>query len=213
MTDLAFTVLDVLPEPYAVTPQLIARVRAEERSGATVHAVALRCQVRIEPQRRGYDEWEAGLLGDQFGDRDRWATTLKSFLWLQCSTVMPGFTGAREVDLPMPVTYDFEVTASKYLHALRDGEVPLNFLFSGTVFTRGVSGFGVEQVPWSLESAYRMPVAVWRAAIDQFYPGTSWLRLSRDSLAELASYKAAHGLTTWDEVVDSLLSGTEELCR
>ena len=33
-----------------------------------------------------------------------------------------------------PCTYDFEVTAAKYLQALDGGEVPLEFLFSGTVF-------------------------------------------------------------------------------
>ena len=34
----------------------------------------------------------------------------------------------------MPCTYDLEVAASRYLDALADGEVPLEFLFSGSVF-------------------------------------------------------------------------------
>ena len=96
----------------------------------------------------------------------------------------------------MPVTYDLEVTASKYLHQLGSGEVPLVFMFSGTCFTQGSSGFGVEQVPWHLEDSYRMPVAVWRECMDQHFPGSGWLRLSRDVLAELTRYKAEHGLTT-----------------
>ena len=52
-----------------------------------------------------------------------------------------GFTGDIEFDLPVPCTYDFDVAATKYLHSLGDGEIPLNVLFSGTVFTRGSTGF------------------------------------------------------------------------
>jgi hypothetical protein len=36
-------------------------------------------------------------------------------------------------DLPVGCTYDMEVAASKFLHAIRDGVVPLQFLFSGTL--------------------------------------------------------------------------------
>ncbi|MET1087380.1 MAG: DUF6084 family protein, partial [Arthrobacter sp.] len=54
MTSLAFEVLDIQPEPYAAAPQLTAKLRVTESTGAAVHAIALRCQVRILPQRRGY---------------------------------------------------------------------------------------------------------------------------------------------------------------
>ena len=134
------------------------RLRLTESAGTAIHAIALRCQVRILPQRRGYAaEEEPGLL-DLFGERGRWPTTLKSFLWMQCSTLVQGFSGSTEVeDLPLPCTFDFDVAAAKYLNALRDGEIPLQFLFSGTVFTKGQTGFGVEQVPWDLEASYRLP--------------------------------------------------------
>lgn len=207
MTDFAFTVLDLQPEPYAAAPQLTARLRVTESTGAEVHAIALRCQVRILPQRRGYTpEEEPGLL-DLFGERGRWPTTLKSFLWLQCSTLVQGFTGAADVDLALPCTFDFDVAASKYLHALRDGEIPLVFLFSGTVFTKGLTGFGVEQVPWDLEASYRLPVAAWSQLMDLYFPNTGWIRLDRDVLAALSHYKSARGLTSWDATVEALLSG------
>ena len=104
-------------------------------------------------------------LSALFGERERWADTLRPFLWMQTSTMVQGFTGITEVDLPLPCTYDFEVTGSRYLHAVGSGEVPLALLFSGTVFTRGVSGFGVEQVPWDCEATYRLPVEVWQQMI------------------------------------------------
>ena len=206
MTELTFAVVDIQPEPYAAAPQLTARLQVTESTGATIHAIALRCQVRILPQRRGYaDEEERGLL-DLFGERGRWPTTLKSFLWLQCSTMVQGFTGSTEADLPLPCTFDFDVAASKYLHALRDGEIPLELLFSGTVFTKGQTGFGVEQVPWHLEAPYRLPVAAWHRLMDQYFPNAGWIRLDRDVLAALSQYKSARGLTSWEATVESLLS-------
>ena len=53
MTEVTFAVLDVAPEPYAVTPVLTARVGIAAVGDDPVHAIALRCQVRIEPLRRG----------------------------------------------------------------------------------------------------------------------------------------------------------------
>lgn len=206
MTELMFAVVDIRPEPYAAAPQLTARLRLTEATGAAVHAIALRCQVRILPQRRGYaDEEEQGLL-DLFGGRGRWPTTLKSFLWMQCGTMVQGFTGSTEFDLPLPCTFDFDVAAAKYLHALREGEIPLELLFSGTVFTKGQTGFGVEQVPWDLEASYRLPVDAWRRLMDQYFPNAGWVRLDRDVLAALAQYKSARGLTSWDAAVESLLA-------
>ena len=210
MTQLAFDVVDIHPEPYAAAPQLTARLRISETSGATIHAIALRCQVRILPQRRGYaHEEEQGVL-DLFGERGRWPNTLKSFLWMQCGTMVQGFTGGTEVDLPLPCTFDFDVAAAKYLNALRDGEIPLELLFSGTVFTKGQAGFGVEQVPWDLEASYQLPVTAWRHLMDTYFPGAGWIRLDRDVLAALAQYKTARGLTSWEATVESLLAAAAE---
>ncbi|MDX6202635.1 MAG: hypothetical protein QOJ83_2135, partial [Frankiales bacterium] len=141
MTDLAFEVLDVVPQDHAASPHLLFRLRVTESSGARVHAIALRCQLRIEPQRRPYDPREQEGLADLFGSSDRYATTLKPFLWTHATATVQGFEGVRDFDLPVACTYDFEVSATKYLEALRDGSVPLVLLFSGTVFTRGETGF------------------------------------------------------------------------
>ena len=205
MTDLAFEVLDVLPQDFAAAPHLLFRLRVTERSGEVVHAIALRCQIRIEPQRRPYDLAEQEGLADLFGTSDRYATTLKPFLWTHATAMVQGFEGSRDFDLPVPCTYDFEVSATKYLHALGDGDVPLVMLFSGTVFTRGATGFAVEQLSWSLEAPCRLPVATWRALMDMWFPGSGWVRLDRESISALAGYRTAHGLTSWEETVAALL--------
>jgi hypothetical protein len=210
MSDVTFAVVDVAPEPYAATPVLIARLDVRASGDEPVHAIALRAQVRIEPLRRGYSDDEAAGLTDLFGPRERWASTQRTFLWQHCVAMVPGFTGLTQISLPLACTYDFEVTAAKYLHALRDGRVPLQFLFSGTVFVRGERGFAVQQVPWDCEDHYDMPVSVWRDLIRQHYPSSGWVRLGHDAVTALAAYKASHGLLDFDEAVAALLAATSD---
>lgn len=205
-TSVTFSVLDITPEPYAVTPILSARVGVAAVGEDPVHAIALRCQVRIEPLRRCYNEAEAAGMLDLFGPRERWGTTQHSFLWQHSTAMIPGFTGSTQVELPLECTYDLEVVGAKYLHALDDGRVPLQFLFSGTVFTRGTRGFAVQQVPWDREDHFDMPVAVWQQLMAQHFPDTGWLRLRHDTLNELANYKSRWGMLSFEAAIDNLLT-------
>ncbi len=205
MTALAFEVLDVHPQEYAAAPHLLFRLRVAETSGEVVHAIALRCQLRIQPQQRPYDAAEQQGLADLFGTPDRYGTTLKSFLWTHATAMVQGFTGEREFDLLVACTYDFDVSATKYLHALAGGDVPLVLLFSGTVFTRGATGFGVEQLSWSLEAPYRLPVSTWRQLMNRYFPGGGWIRLDREAISALADFRSSRGLTSWEQTVAELL--------
>ncbi|OBK65171.1 hypothetical protein A5653_21755 [Mycobacterium colombiense] len=206
--NVSFEVLDVTAEPYSVSPVLTARVGVTAGGDDPVHAIALRCQVRIEPLRRAYSDDEAAGLMDLFGPRERWASTQRTFLWQHCTAMVPGFTGHTTAALPLDCTYDFEVAAAKYLHALRDGAVPLQFLFSGTIFVNSERGFSVQQVSWDCEDNYAMPVTVWRDLIAQHYPNSGWIRLSHETITELAGYKSAHGMLDFDHAVTSLLDAT-----
>lgn len=207
-SDVTFAVIDVSPEPFAVTPILMARIGIASMGDDPVHALALRCQVRIEPSRRTYSDDEAAALIDLFGPRQCWASTQHSFLWQHAAAMAPGFTGTTQVNLPLECTYDFEVAAAKYLHALGDGTIPLQFLFSGTIFRQGTHGFAVQQVPWDREERYDMPVSVWRNLIRQHYPNTGWLRFHRDTIDALAAYRSARGLLGFDDAIISLLASS-----
>ncbi|OBK77619.1 DUF6084 family protein [Mycobacterium sp. 1164985.4] len=206
MPELTFAVLDIRAEPYAVAPVLTARIRIAADGDDPVHAIALRCQVRIEPVRRRYSDDEALGLLDLFGPRERWDTTQHSFLWQHASTMVPGFTGTTQVDLPLECTYDLEVTAAKYFHALADGDIPLQFLFSGTVFTRGERNLLVQQVPWDREDRYDLPVSTWHDLMRLHYPNTGWLRLGHDTIDMLSEFKSARGLLNYDDAIVSLLA-------
>ncbi|WP_330255860.1 DUF6084 family protein [Nocardia sp. NBC_00565] len=205
-----FAVLEMKPEPYAVAPTLSARIGIASLGEDPVHAIALRAQVRIEPYRRAYTDEESAGLVDLFGPRERWQDTQRSFLWMHCTTMIPGFNGGTEVDLPMPCTYDFEVTGSKYLHALRGGTVPLIFLFSGTVFIKGQTGFAIQQIPWDREDKFDMPVSVWHDLVAAHFPNSGWVRLSKDTLDALAAYKSGHGMLGFDDAVTHLLASSNE---
>ncbi|TJZ44439.1 hypothetical protein FCH28_29235 [Streptomyces piniterrae] len=208
MTELSFTCTGVRADRYAAGPTLVFRLRITAADAARVHALALRCQLRIEPARRGYAPEEAAALTDLFGERSRWGSTLHPLQFAEVSLVVPGFTGETEVDLPVPCTYDMEVAASRYFHALRDGEVPLLLLFSGTVFA-GPGGFRVAPVPWDKEAPFRMPVAVWREMTETHFPGCGWVRLPRETLDALLAFRSRRALPSWEATVEELLAASE----
>jgi len=209
VADLTFGCTGVSAERYAATPTLSFQLTITERSGVRVHAIALRGQIRIEPHRRRYSAAEAERLHDLFGDPSRWADTVKPIQLATVTTMVPAFTAVAEVELPVPCTYDLEVASARYLQGLDDGTIPLLMLFSGTVFVATEAGFSVELVPWSAEASYRMPVAVWRELADAHFPGSAWLRCTRDTLDALAGYKARHALPTWDATLNALLAAAE----
>jgi len=188
----------------------VLRLRLSEVTGERIHTIALRCQIRIEPQLRRYGPQEAERLADLFGETSRWSDTLKPLQFTNLSVMVGGFTGATEFDLPVPCTYDFEVVAAKYLHSLDDGEVPLLLLFSGTVFRKGETGFAVEQVPWHKEASYRLPVRVWREMMDLYFPNSAWIRVRRDTLDALQRFKSREALPSWDDALEALLEQAGE---
>jgi Family of unknown function (DUF6084) len=201
---LAFSVVGARAERFAAAPTLVLRVRVTETSGAHVQAIAMRVQVQLEPQRRRYAPEESERLVELFGGPERYGQTLRPLLWASLSLMVLAFEGETEVDLAIPLSYDFEVAAHKYLAALEEGEIPLVLLFSGMVFLQGENGMWSELIPWSCEARYRLPVAVWREAIDAFFPNSAWIRVDRALFEELYRYKSAQGLPTWDAALTRL---------
>jgi len=203
MIDLSFSILRVKPLAHAIVPTLAFRLQI--RTTQPVYAILLRCQLQIEPRRRKHSDSEKERLVDVFGTAERWGETLRPLTWSQSTINVPHFESSVEVDLPVACTYDFEVTAAKYLTAISDGEIPLRFLFSGTMFVKSPAGFLVQQIPWDKETSYRMPIAGWRELLDAYFPDSAWIRVSRETLDVLQRFRAKNGLTNWDETIEAML--------
>jgi hypothetical protein len=213
--DLNFTVETAEVEPHAAAPLLNFKLRIAQTVAAeeptTIPAIALKCQIRIEPARRRYAADEEEKLLDLFGTRERWGQTLRSTLWTHASVVVPPFTGETVIDLPVPCSFDFNVAATKYFYALADGEVPLCLLFSGTIFYTDRDGYlQVSQIPWEKEASFRLPVQVWKNMMELYYPKSAWLCLERDTFDRLYRYKSSRGLPTWEQAIDMLIDSALE---
>lgn len=213
MPDLSFQVerADVLR--HAAVPTLAFALRIANQDAEPIRSVDLRAQIRILANQRGYSRDEQEHLADLFGEPRRWGETLRSMLWTHTGVQVPAFSESTVVDLPVPCTYDFEVVSAKYFHAVASGEIPLELLFSGTVFYAGPRGLQVSQISWEKEAHYHMPASLWHELMDAYFPNSAWLRLRKDIFDRLARYKTQAGLVTWEDAVESLLRTREEGAR
>jgi hypothetical protein len=215
MPDLDFRIESVAPVPYAAAPTLSFKLRVTSTNREEViHSMVLRVQIHIEVTRRHYTAEEQARLSDLFGEPARWGQTLKTMLWTHVAPNVPGFQGETAVEFPVPCTFDFNVASTKYFHGLSEGDLPLNFLFSGTVFYRGEQDeLQVAPISWEKEAKFRLPLKVWKQMIDEYYPNTAWLCLRRDAFERLYEYKVRNGIPTWEEVIERIFQNADEPVR
>ncbi|MGA6981160.1 MAG: DUF6084 family protein [Candidatus Sulfotelmatobacter sp.] len=212
MPDLDFQIEAAEPQRFTAAPTLLFKLRiGNSVPNEIIHSVALRCQIQMEVTRRQYSPEDQKQMRDLFGEPERWSQTLKNMLWTHASVVASQFQGTTLVDLPVPCTFDFNVAATKYFHGLADGDVPLNFLFSGTIFYASEDGrLQVTPIPWDKEARFRLPIRSWREMMDVYYPNTAWLCLRRDVFERLYQYKVDHAIPTWEQTLEHILPAVEE---
>ncbi|MGA8037064.1 MAG: DUF6084 family protein [Candidatus Acidiferrales bacterium] len=215
MPELNFKIEGAEAVAYAAVPTIAFKLRvANMPAEQAIHTVVLRAQIQIESTRRHYSADEQARLVDLFGDPDRWSLTLKTMLWTHANLVVPEFTGESLLEMPVPCTFDFNVAATKYFHALEDGDLPLLFLFSGTVFYQDESGtMQVAPISWDKEAKFRLPVRVWRDLIDSYYPNSAWLNVRKDVFDRLYQYKVRCGIPTWEQTLERVLDSVEETAK
>ncbi len=212
MPELHFNIEGAEAVAHAAAPLIALKLRVTNLpANEAIHTLMLQCQVQIEPARRGYVSGEREKLLDLFGEPERWSRTVRPLLWMNTSVAVPGFSDSVVVDLQLPCSFDFNVAATKYFHALNAGEIPLRVMFSGTVFYKGADGnLQVAQVPWDREAGFRLPVGVWQQMMEMHYPNSAWLSLRRDVFEQLYDYKVRHGLPTWEHAIARALAAERE---
>jgi hypothetical protein len=162
--------------------------------------------VQFQSPLRTYSPGEKEKLVEMFGTPERWGDTLRNKFWCHSHATANAFQGSTEVVLSIPCSFDLTLAATKYFYALESGEIPLLFLFSGTVFYAGDEGkFQVQQISWNKECSFRVPIGEWKTMMDRQYPNTAWLTLHRDVFDRLYAFKRANGLATWEQTIERLL--------
>jgi hypothetical protein len=88
--------------------------------------------------------------------------------------------------------------------------VPLELLFSGSVFYAGEGGgLQTAMIGWDKEAAFDMPVAVWRGTMDRHFPESAWLRIGRETYDRLNDLRSREQHMSWEQTLESLLDGRE----
>jgi hypothetical protein len=211
MPDLDFRVEGAEVLEFAAVPSLLFKLRIENLEEEPIRSVSLNTQIRIAATQRHYDTVEQERLLELFGEPHRWGHTLRSLLWTHTVLQVPRFSGSTVVDMPVPCTYDLEVVAAKYFYALEDGEVPLEFLFSGTVFYTEKGGWlQTARISWEKEAEFRLPVRVWKEMMEHYFPNSAWIRLHKDAFDQLYIYKVRRGFPTLEAAVEALLRASEQ---
>lgn len=204
--DLAFAVEGADRVEHAAVPTVRFALRVTAPAGRAIRSVLLDTQIQIAARRRRYDAAAEEKLFELFGAPAGWGATLRTLPWARVTSVVPPFTGGTLVDVDVPCSYDLHVVASRYFDGLDGGEVPLEFLFSGTVFAAGPGGtLQATRISWEADAEYRFPVGLWQETMERYFRGTAWLRLRKDAFDRLAAFKSREALATWEEAIESLL--------
>jgi hypothetical protein len=206
---LAFAVTGAEEERFAALPTLRFRLEITRTGGSPVGSIALHTVVRIDAARRRYGAEAQEALGELFGAPEQWATSMRPLTWARATVHVPAFEDRTAVEIPVECPYDTELAVTKYLRAVGDaGDVPLDFLFSGTVFHRlpDERGLAASRISWSDgDTRYTLPADLWHSLTDRYHAGSPWLRLSRDTYDRLDAYRARHVLGGLDDAVRTLL--------
>lgn len=194
MPDLSFAIRSVWVRPFAAVPTLVFEMRIVNAvPEEEVYAAALRCRIHIEATAREYGTVTVGEL-----------------YWMTVVVPVPRFTAETLVELPVPCYEDHVTAAGRYFHAVKEGAIPLVFLFSGVLFCQGPGGgVKVGQLDWEEEAAFSMPAGMWQVMMDMYFPNVRWLAVREglfDKLRLLASIGSHPSLDgCLEELVDRAL--------
>jgi hypothetical protein len=206
MPELDFQITGVEAAEEGLIPLMQFRVAVQNSSAEPILSVLLHAQIQILSPHRAYNSREKENLIELFGTPERWGSTLRNRLWTSADTTIGNFTERAEATFSIPCSYDLTFAATKYFNALEAGEVPLLFLFSGTIFYKNAEDkMQIQPISWNKESVFRLPVATWKHLIEQHFPNSAWLYLRRDVFDRLYALKRNRGDATWEQTIERLL--------
>ncbi len=206
MPDLNFVIEKVFPVVHAAAPLLSFKIRIVSSQVDRIHALVLDCKIQVEALPNPPAKFVRDHLEELFGEPSEWAESSHAMPWARASAVVPAFSGGTRCEIEVPCSFDFNVAATKYFYGLEAASAPLQFEFTGTVFTdlRASSIAPAKQVRFAL------PMRVWSDLMDAHYPESMWLRLPRRVFQRLSRYKAENRIPNWEDVLERLLPASQE---
>lgn len=207
MPDLNFQILSADVKPYAAAPTIDFKLKITNAvKDEEVYAAALKTQVRIEAIHRKYDKETKDRLIEVFGKPERWGETLKSLYWKSIIIPIPRFTGQTIVEFPLECSEDMTAAIGKYMYSLDEGDIPLAFIFNGSIFYKGDhENVQVVQLPWEKETSFSIPVSMWNDLLDAYFPHSKWLRVPKDVFDKLYVYKSKSAYPTLNLCLEALI--------
>lgn len=207
MPDLDLRITDVEPAARGMAPLLLFHLEvtnspAEEE----IQSATLQVQIQFQCPQRAYNSSEKEKLVELFGMPERWGQTLRNRLWTLATATLGSFRGSTTARMAVPCSFDLNVSAAKYFYGIEEGDVPLLFLFSGTVFYSAQDGrLQAQRISHEKECKWRMPARVWRELMDHHWPNSAWIAMHRDVFDRLCEFKRRNGLPTWEQTFERLL--------
>ncbi|EHR59851.1 DUF6084 family protein [Saccharomonospora cyanea] len=207
---LSWAITGVDTAPVDVVPTLRFRLRIACQD-VRVQSLTLAVSVRVAAALRDYTAGERRRLRGVFGTPEQWSSGIGDLVWARPVLHVAGFTGHTEVDVPVPCGQDVELASVSYLSALSDGDVPLRFQFSGTLFHGQPGQLAATRLPWDSEADYQLPVACWHRLREAYFGRHRWLRVEEPVYERLHDYRVRHAYRSPQEAIESLLklSGSE----
>lgn len=207
MPDLKFQITGIDQAMRGLTPLLEFKLHVTNSpSEQSIHAVLLSAQIQFQCPQRSYTGTEKEKLVELFGPPEMWGQSLRNRLWAQANTTVCAFRGEANAALQVPCTFDLNIAATKYIYALEQGNVPVLFLFSGSVFYEVDGQLKVEPISWDKECVYQMPVETWKDLMQRHYPNSAWLYMDREVFDRLYAFKRQGAFLNWEQAIDSLLA-------
>ncbi|ACU95876.1 DUF6084 family protein [Saccharomonospora viridis] len=205
---LSWAIVGVDTAPVDAVPTLRFHVEITCSGSVVVQSLTLAVSVRIAAALRDYTAEERERLRGVFGTAEQWAHSIGDLVWARPTVHVPRFTGRTVVEVPVPCGYDVELASVSYLRALTDGDIPLRFLFSGTLFHDRDGRLAAARVPWDGEARYRLPASCWHQLRERYFGRHRWLRVDVDTYERLLDYRARHAYTSPQEAIESLLKSS-----
>lgn len=175
-------VLSTKPVRDALAPTIEFEIQVANRSAEAIQDCLVNCEAYMKfPEKPIY-----------------WGTTS-----ISVGSFNPTSPANRK--LRLPCGYDANLTVSRYLEMVGEGEIPIELHFWGTCF------WGTQTAPIPLKTqSTSIPTSTWRSLVLAFYRNARWVMITPETLKTLEELRDEWQLHTYDEVIQELIKSRKE---